>query len=454
MKTDLVETVRFCFTGSLIAQLSSLVDETEPGVQKALGKSVPLVLNGLLSRVERGFSPDTLLDTVREADAAQVLKQLSDLRRSNWHERGTDLLLDLLGDSYRSTVTRIAAEAGIRPTASGTLLQVAATAVLGVLGKSAVENNFTPAEFIAWLSAQKDAIGSALLRAAIETALRPGAGPGPASLIETERRVLRTPAPALAPPAPSAGLSTTRAFPAAPAPAGSPGMRWQWGALLLAAVCLGYFFGRGFIGPSPQAAGSPAATALVNGTPAGAAAAPAGTLPDNRPAPGRYYQDRDTYVYDTGRPIVLKLADGTTERVGANSTENRLYTFLASAVQVDSVNRTKGWINMDRVNFNPSKATLTPGSAMQLVNIARILKTFPRAVVKVGGYTDSTGSAPSNYQLSDQRARATMLVLVSLGVSPDRIQSKGYGPRFFVVPNTTPTGRAQNRRVSIRVVQK
>ena len=170
---------------------------------------------------------------------------------------------------------------------------------------------------------------------------------------------------------------------------------------------------------------------------------------------GRYDQDRDTYIYDTGKPIVLTLADGTTQKVGANSTENRLYTFLFSpAFQVDSVNRTKGWINFDRINFETGKAQLTPESALQLGNIASILNTFPRSVVKIGGYTDSTGEALVNYQLSEDRARAAMLTLASMGVSADRLQAKGYGPKYFVRPNNTPANRALNRRVSIRVLRK
>ena len=100
------------------------------------------------------------------------------------------------------------------------------------------------------------------------------------------------------------------------------------------------------------------------------------------------------------------------------------------------------------------KAQLTPESALQLGNIASILTTFPQSVVKIGGYTDSTGEALVNYQLSEDRARAAMLTLASMGVSADRLQAKGYGPKYFVRPNNTPANRALNRRVSIRVLRK
>ena len=214
-------------------------------------------------------------------------------------------------------------------------------------------------------------------------------------------------------------------------------MRWQWGGLLLLAVGLGYFFGHNRLAP-------PAAPPRE----APAAAPVAATA-------GRYDEATGNYIYDTGQPIILRLADGTIQKVGANSTENQLYTFLADpALQVDSVNRTKGWINFDRVYFETGQSTLTEESYQQLRNVASILKTFPASIVKIGGYTDSTGAALKNYQLSEERAKTAMLALASMGIDLNRIQYKGYGGKFFITPNTTPEGRALNRRISIRVVKK
>jgi outer membrane protein OmpA-like peptidoglycan-associated protein len=75
-------------------------------------------------------------------------------------------------------------------------------------------------------------------------------------------------------------------------------------------------------------------------------------------------------------------------------------------------------------------------------------------MVKIGGYTDSTGDAQLNYKLSDERAHTAMLALARRGVNPIRLQAKGYGPRYFVMPNNTAANRSLNRRVSIRVVKK
>ncbi|WP_345127437.1 OmpA family protein [Hymenobacter antarcticus] len=506
MKNKLVEPVDFHFTGDVVTHLGTLVDETALGVEKALSIAVPLVLSGLAARVGQDLTAQGLLDIVREAEQKDVLKQLSDgnIIELNAHEWNSNLLLDLLGSNYRSTVNQIAVQAAIRPTASSTLLQVAIVAVVGVLGRFAAENEFAATDFVYWLRIQKGSIGAAMLPP-------PGAG---ASQAANQSYPGRPPGAATQRATGPAGASVwSDPDYTPPAPDEPLGLRWKWGILLLLAACLGYFFGRGLLGSSsrpagptalgtsrprqttsldasllaPDAAPTPAEPRAVTPTPvapappatpaAGPSADPAKAVRAARTAtapavsaavrpartwpaaggdsPGRYDQDRDTYIYDTGRPITLTLADGTTQKVGANSTENRLYTFLASPeVQVDSVNRTKGWINFDRINFETGKALLTPESALQLGNIASILNTFPRAIVKIGGYTDSTGEALVNYQLSEDRARAAMLTLAGMDVSADRLQAKGYGPKYFVRPNNTPAGRALNRRVSIRVVHK
>ena len=489
MKNDIFETVKSCFTRGLVIELSTMVDETELNVRKALNKSVPLTLKGLLNRVESGFTPLALLNLVRTADSAEVLKQLAKPEIARLSAPGANLLQNMLGSSYRTTVQEIAVEAGIRPTASAALLEVVATAVLGVLGRDAVENEFTPDEFADWLRAQKVAIGPALLKHIMEPELASPLGLSP--LADPSRLTVRA--------------ATQWAKPAleeALAPIGPAWLRWQWGALLLLAVSLGYFFGRDYFAePEANALLSPGATRssapsakLAAGAVAEAsmlpeaaatvppAAAPTPSKPSEEPAapmkfsvnsalaerrradtpppasntlyPGRYDAAKDRYIYDTGRQLKLTLSDGSSQQVGTNSTERRLYSFLASDEQVDSVNRTKGWINLDRVNFDVGKATLTPESAEQLGNIVSILNFYPRSMVKIGGYSDSTGDAELNYRLSDERARVTMLALARRGVDPGRLQSKGYGPRYFVMSNKTLSGRSVNRRVSIRVVEK
>ena len=217
--------------------------------------------------------------------------------------------------------------------------------------------------------------------------------------------------------------------------------------------------------PAPTPAAAPAAA------PAGAAAPrqPAGTQYRRYPytpskpkkvadpiVPGRYDVKTGNYLYDTGRPTTLQLPSGASiAAVGTNSTESYLHRFLTNPqAQVDTLDLTQGWFNFDRVFFMPGKATLTPESVAQLRNIATLLKAYPKARIKLGGYTDSTGTYKVNRLLSEARARTAWASLVDMGISPARIDARGYGPRYSIAPNTTEEGRAMNRRLSVKVLQK
>lgn len=439
MKSNLVETVKFCFTSDVVSQLGAAVDEDDAAVAKVLEKAVPLVLNAVLVQAGQEGAPAILLQLSQEADGADILHHLADSQEATWHEQASNLLLDLLGDTYRHTVNHLAAGAGIRPAAAGTLLETSAAAVLGVLGKFATDNHLTPSEFIGWLQAQKAEIAAAMLPGTTET-VQETLPPAPQA-VPALPRTSSVPRRVAAPPRQVVG---TRPSATAPARSSGMGQVWQWGLLLLLVAGLSYYLGR----DRDHAPDSTNVALTTPGAPATAASTPPGVA-------GRYDQDQDTYIYDTGRPITITLADGTTQQIGANSTENRLYTFLATpSIQVDSVNRTKGWINFDRVNFEPAKATLLPGSDVQLRNIANILRNFPNSVVKIGGYTDSTGIPLHNLQISEERAKTAMMTLATMGVNAEHLQSKGYGAKYFVAPNATPTGRSLNRRISVRVIQK
>ncbi|GAB3860834.1 hypothetical protein GCM10028822_39390 [Hymenobacter terrigena] len=216
--------------------------------------------------------------------------------------------------------------------------------------------------------------------------------------------------------------------------------------------------------PAPPVASAPSSLAAGPATSAAPAASRYPRYPARRPTPhvadpivpGHFDAKTGNYFYETGQPITLKLPNsGAITNVGTNSTENYLFRFLNDPqVQVDTVDLTRGWYNFDRVFFEAGKATLTPESISQLRNIAALLRAYPQARVKLGGYTDDTGTYKVNKALSEARARAAWASLVEMGISPSRLDARGYGPNYSIASNATEEGRAMNRRLSVKVLQK
>lgn len=146
-----------------------------------------------------------------------------------------------------------------------------------------------------------------------------------------------------------------------------------------------------------------------------------------------------------------RLPDGTELNIPQNGIENKLITFLNdSSRPVDNTT----WFTFDRLLFDSSSATLQPQSQEQLNNIVAILKAYPNAQIKIGGYTDNTGDPAANQTLSQNRARNVTDAIVAGGIDPSRLQSQGYGDQYPVADNSTPEGRAQNRRIALLATQK
>jgi outer membrane protein OmpA-like peptidoglycan-associated protein len=112
------------------------------------------------------------------------------------------------------------------------------------------------------------------------------------------------------------------------------------------------------------------------------------------------------------------------------------------------------WFDFDRIRFRTGSSDLTPGSRVQLRNTAAILAAYPNVRIKIGGYTDNVGDPQSNLRLSDERAKRVMAELVKLGVAADRVEAEGYGDQHPIADNSTPEGRAKNRRTAVSVRAK
>lgn len=104
------------------------------------------------------------------------------------------------------------------------------------------------------------------------------------------------------------------------------------------------------------------------------------------------------------------------------------------------------------VEFEAGSARLTAAAQRQLDAIAARLAALPGQRLAIVGHTDDAGTADANLALSLQRAEAVRQHLASRGIEPQRLDVRGAGAAEPRADNTTPEGRARNRRIELRAL--
>ncbi|MES2160684.1 MAG: OmpA family protein [Pseudomonadota bacterium] len=110
-------------------------------------------------------------------------------------------------------------------------------------------------------------------------------------------------------------------------------------------------------------------------------------------------------------------------------------------------------ITLSDVLFNVDRAELSAEGMRTAQKMADVLLQEPQSAVLIEGFTDSTGSATHNLELSQRRAESVRNALIGLGVKSDKIATRGYGEAFPVASNSDAGSRQLNRRVEIVLSQ-
>jgi outer membrane protein OmpA-like peptidoglycan-associated protein len=105
---------------------------------------------------------------------------------------------------------------------------------------------------------------------------------------------------------------------------------------------------------------------------------------------------------------------------------------------------------LENVTFGTGSARLQAGSYVELDSIAKVLTANPALRVEIGGHTDASASPADDMHLSNLRAEAVRNYLVARGVPYQQVVARGYGGSQPRTPDTTPRGRAANRRIELR----
>ena len=161
------------------------------------------------------------------------------------------------------------------------------------------------------------------------------------------------------------------------------------------------------------------------------------------------------FEYNVGDLFQLSLFDNTMLEVGKNSSEAHLVKLIEDKSLTTPEQFKDNWITLDRTYFKTGSDELTEGSEQQLKNIVAILKAYPKVAIRLGGYTDNTGSAEGNLKLSERRANSVLNKLVALGANKAQLSAQGYGAEHPICPaNDTDECKARNRRIDVRLTAK
>jgi len=188
------------------------------------------------------------------------------------------------------------------------------------------------------------------------------------------------------------------------------------------------------------------AAALVVGV-AAACTGPSRPAPPPSSAPPRPVSELST----TDLPVSVL------ESAGVASSELREVRAILTELGAEQTTRGVVITLPERVLFDFDKAEIRPGAGPVLDKIAKVLRYYAKAPVKIGGHTDSRGAPEYNQRLSERRAEAVAAALAARGIDPGRLEASGFGEARPVAPNqrvdgTDDTaGRQRNRRVEVVV---
>jgi len=110
------------------------------------------------------------------------------------------------------------------------------------------------------------------------------------------------------------------------------------------------------------------------------------------------------------------------------------------------------WV-LEGVRFGSDSAEIVGGGDAAIGSIVAVLSQNPGLRVQIAGYTDSSGSAAHNQQLSERRAETIRDRLVESGIDPARLDTVGYGEENPIADNDMAAGRAENRRIEFNVLR-
>lgn len=140
------------------------------------------------------------------------------------------------------------------------------------------------------------------------------------------------------------------------------------------------------------------------------------------------------------------------EKVNTKGLNRSATLYLKLELNVQEVTASKNII-LNNINFESGKTLLNVLSSNDLQRLVLFLQDNPILKLEIQGHTDNSGSVAGNNKLSQERANSIVSFLIDKGIDKNRLIAKGFGSSVPIASNNTSEGKAQNRRVEMKLVE-
>jgi OmpA-OmpF porin, OOP family len=406
MQINLLNTIKSQIGDNIIQKAANFIDENDSATKKALEIVLPSILGGVASQSSESNAINSLITKFKDGEHdGSIFDTIENLLdggsvTQGFLDSGESIVNGLFGNKISSIVDWIAAFTGIKTGAASSLMNMAAPLVMGAIGKQV-------------LNEKMDGLGLSSLLNSHSGIIKNTLPSGFASVLGLSNLKKDTPSVLgnhrdIEPPIAFEKIDT------------NPWMHkiLPW-AILLFTGFAGMMFLRTCKSLNPE---PPTVIAVPD------------VLPAQMP------------VVDS--TTTIKLPEGNiTVKKGSFLDE------LSKEMSDNTLDPTKA-LTFDNVNFATGSAVLTEGSIAQLLDLVKIMRAYPKVVIKIEGHTDNKGNPQSNKKLSLSRAESVIRFLQTNSIEANRMTAEGLGADKPTADNATEEGRAKNRRIEAYVVKK
>ena len=159
----------------------------------------------------------------------------------------------------------------------------------------------------------------------------------------------------------------------------------------------------------------------------------------------------DSAAIRTGLEKILKEETEDVQVAQSITVDARIAARDPGASPASCVERLNNILLENPIQFEKSSTRILDSSQANIARVAQALLGCNAFAFEIGGHTDSQGGDKLNQSISERRAKSVLDAILNHGLEYGELTSRGYGEAEPIASNDTAEGRAQNRRIEIRI---